>query len=71
MARVKVILRINQVVLDEDLVPRSDKVRVDIVRGLQIAVHAHESGHRAVYRIVERDSVERLKGLLAKEKLIL
>ena len=58
-------IRIEEVVVDEHLVPGGDKVHIDIVGNLQIAVHAEEATERAVGGIVKGHCIEGYAPLVA------
>lgn len=62
---------VQEVIVDEHLVPRGNEVDVDIVSVGQVAVHSKETGERAVGGVVEGDGVEAVVGLVPKEVLAL
>ncbi len=64
-------LMVEEVVVDENLIPGGDKVDIDIECDLQIAIHAKETGQRAVDRIVKGDCIETDATLIAQEVLVL
>lgn len=62
---------VQEVIVDEHLVPRGNEIDVDVVSVGQVAVHSEETGERAVGGVVEGDGVEAVVGLVPKEVLAL
>jgi hypothetical protein len=50
-------LLIEKVIIDEHLVPRHDKVDIDIIGDLQVAIHAQESGEGSIDGVVESHGI--------------
>lgn len=65
------VIRVDEVVVQEHLVPRGDKVDVDIICDLQVTIHSKESGESTVDRVVEGNSVKTVTGGVTQEVLVL
>jgi hypothetical protein len=48
---------VYEIIINEHLIPRSDKIDVDIESDLQISIHAKETGQSAVSRIVKGHAI--------------
>jgi|HubBroStandDraft_3_1064219.scaffolds.fasta_scaffold578067_1 hypothetical protein len=53
---------VYHIVVDEHLIPRSDKIGVGIISDLKISVHAKETGDGTIGRIVERHAIQTVVG---------
>lgn len=50
-------MSIEEIVVDEHLIPGGDKVDVDVIGDLKVSIHAKETGERTIDGIVEGDTI--------------
>jgi len=50
-------IRIEEIVVDEHLIPGSDKVDIDVIGDLKVSVHAKETGESTINGIMESDAI--------------
>ena len=62
---------VQEIVVDEHLVPRRDEIGLQIIRGFEITVHAEETRQVAINRVMEGDGIERVLPLIPHEILAL
>lgn len=55
-------VRVYHIIVDEHLIPGSDKISVGIVSDLKISVHAKETGDGTIGRIVECHAIQTVVG---------
>jgi hypothetical protein len=66
-----VVVGIEKIVGDEDLVPCSDKVQVNIISDSEIAIHAQETRQRTIDGVMESYAIKSVLSLITKEIFIL
>ncbi len=62
---------VNEIIIDEHLIPCSDKVEVNIIRRLQNTVHSQEAHHSTIEGVMEGDCVQRIEGSIMEKKFVL
>ena len=50
-------MSIEEIVVDEHLIPSSDKVDIDVIGNLKVSIHAKETGERTINGIMESDAI--------------
>ena len=63
-------LVVEEVIVDEHLVPSSDEIGVDIERDLEVTIHAQETRESAIRGVMEGGAIQRVQRPVAKEVLI-
>ena len=61
---------IYKVVVESHLIPGRYKINIDIVRNLEVTVETQKTRKRAIDRVVESNSIDRVIALVAQEVLI-
>ena len=64
-------VRVYHIVVDEHLIPRSDKIGVGIISDLKISVHAKETGDSTISGIMKCHAIQTVVGSVAQEILVL
>jgi len=62
--------RIEEVILNDHLIPGSDKVDVDVVGNLEVSIHSQETSNSTVSGIMEGDGIQSIDRGLAQEEFI-
>lgn len=50
-------MSIEEIIVDEHLIPGSDKVDIDVICDLKVSIHAKETGERTINGIMESDAI--------------
>lgn len=51
-------LFVQKIIVDKHLIPSGNKVDVDVIGDLQVAVHSQESGEGSINRIMKRHGIQ-------------
>jgi len=63
--------RIEEVILDDHLIPCGNKVDVDVVGNLEVSIHSQETSNSTVSGIMEGDGIQSINRGLAQEEFIM